>query len=186
MTWVLVGRLGRPHGIRGGLRVFFEQENSEILLPKMTVRVGSSVEDARPWTVRKVYGQGDRLELEGLDQRQEAERFCHQNLYVHREDFAPLNEDELYLVDFVDAEVVHVDGSRLGQLVAFGDNGAQPLADIKTETGQVVTIPFVPGIVVDLCEDKKQVTLDPPEGFFSGEMVVAASDASPNAKGKKK
>ena len=186
MTWVLVGRLGRPHGIRGGLRVFFEKENSQILQPEMSVRIGERAEDSRQWSVRKIYGQGDRIELHGLDQRNDAEALRGHNLYVRREDFVPLPDDEMYLVDFIDAEVLHVDGSHLGRLVSFGDNGAQPLAEIKTERGELVSVPFVPGIVASLCEKTRQVVLDPPDGFFSGEMAVAAPQNPPKEKGKKK
>ncbi len=67
-------------------------------------------------------------------------------------------------------------GEPLGKVLSFGDNGAQPLADVQCADGRIVTIPFVPGIILALDEERKVVTIDPPEGLFFGEMAVASEE----------
>ncbi len=175
MNWVLVGRLGRPHGIRGGIRIHSYHALSDLLNEGMRLRVTVSQSVTKDAVVRKIYGQGDLLELEGINDRDAAETLRGCEVQAHRDDFSALADDEIYLVDFLGAQVRLPDGSRLGTIVAFGDNGAQPLADVKSEDGKVVSMPFVPGIIVELDEEKKEVIVDPPEGLFSGDMAVATT-----------
>jgi 16S rRNA processing protein RimM len=179
MTWVLVGRLGRAHGIRGGIRIHTYHEQSDLLTEGMRLRVAVSKTVSKNLVIKKVYGQGDLLELEGIQDRNGAEELRGCEVEADRADFSALDDDEVYLVDFLGAQVRLPDGTPLGTIVAFGDNGAHPLADVKPENGDVVAMPFVPGIIVELDEEKKEVIVDPPEGLFFGDMAVAAK---PNTK----
>lgn len=184
-SWVRIGAVIRPHGIRGELKLYLDNPDSELLKKGLCIRLVPAKRPAQTFTVAAVFGQGDRVRLEGLNDRNLAETWRQAVLEARREDFPPLAEDETYLVDLIGAEVRAEDESLLGVIDAFSDNRAQPLAEVKTPGGEVVSMPFVPGIVTDLDEEAGVVWVDPPEGLFFGEAEVA-DKAPPKKKRRRK
>jgi 16S rRNA processing protein RimM len=170
--WILLGHVARPHGIRGGLRLHLENPNGEAMREGVTVRLELKGK-ARSHLVERLYGQG-LLQLEGIATREAAEGLRGAAVLLRRSELPPLDDDEAYLIDLLGAEVRDEAGKVLGTLVAFSDNGAQPLAEVKTASG-IVLVPFVPPLVVDANEVAGVVVLAPPEGLFEGEAVELLS-----------
>lgn len=181
-AWVRIGVVGRPHGVRGALRIHLDNPDSELLDPGLSVRLRKE-ERARVreavYAVANVFGGGDRVELEDLGDRDDAEAWRGAEVAVRREDFPPLEEDESYLIDLVGARVTDPAGRELGVIEAFTDNGAQPLAVVRTTAGPV-DLPFVPGLVASVDEAAKVVVVDAPVGLFEGEAEEAAPEPHPH------
>lgn len=170
--WIYVGRVARPHGVRGGLRLHLENPDGDVVRVGVALRLEGADGPAREVVVTRVYGHGN-VDLEEIADRDDAESLRDARVYVRRSDFPPPDEDEAYLVDLLGAEVRHVDGRVLGVLERFSDNRAQPLAEVRlpdeapaVDGSRLVLVPFVPGIVVDVDEAAGRVVLDPPLGLF--------------------
>lgn len=181
-AWVRVGVVARPHGVRGGLKLHLDNPDSELLRPDLTLRLGDDEH-----VVVRVLGDA-RVMLADVSSREAAEALRAREVFVRREDFPPPSEDEAYLIDLVGARVVHADDGRLlGVVERFSDNGAQPLAEIKTPAGGGLRLmPFVPGIVTDVDEAAGVITVAPPEGLLEGEALEAGAPEGEAAKKKKK
>jgi 16S rRNA processing protein RimM len=162
--WVVIGRVARPHGVRGALKLHLDNADSETLRKGLVVRVGD-----REMKIAKVSG-GHRYAFEGLDDRNDADALRGKPVAVRREDLPAIDDEEFYLVDVIGLEVFDEGGARLGELKAFSDNGAQLLARVKT-AGGVVEVPFVRPILVAIEEDR--VILAPPGGLFDDDAEVA-------------
>lgn len=118
----------------------------------------------REFCVQRVQ-PGCRVHLSGLASRTEAEAWRGAGVWIRREDFPKLACDELYLVDVLDKFAYLPNGRLLGRVVAFADNGAQPVVCIKTEDRRMVEIPFVKPIVHAVRPDGG-IVVNPPAGLF--------------------
>jgi 16S rRNA processing protein RimM len=168
--WVRVGVVARPHGVKGGLKLHLDNPDGALLRNGLVLRVGDDEH-----VVTRVYGPS-LVELESVSGRDAAEALRSKEVQARREDFPEIDDDEAYLVDLLDARIRHVDGRELGTIVGFSDNNAQPLAEVKLAAGGHALMPLVPGIVTDIDEDARVVTVDPPEGLLEGDAVAASDE----------
>jgi 16S rRNA processing protein RimM len=166
-TWVRLGVVGRPHGVRGALKVHLDNPKSTALRAGRKVRL--VVQDSAAMHDVVAYG-GGVLSLGGVVDRDGAERLTHAIVEIARVDLG----DDVLLIDVIGRDVVDVDGRALGRIVRFHDNGAQPVAELKTPDGRAVLVPFVAPIVVALGE---QVVLAPPRGLFDEDEAIVVEDS---------
>ena len=178
MSWVRIGQIGRPHGVWGAVRLQLDNPDTELLRPGLRLQLALG-ETRQHVTVREVSADLSRVSFDEVSGRDAADALKHAVVYAHRDSFAPLDDDEFYLVDVIGADVFGVDGARLGRVRSFSENTAQPIAEIDADRG-LVAVPFVPGIVRAVDVDAGRVVLDPPGGLFDGEPEVAAPPPAPS------
>jgi 16S rRNA processing protein RimM len=167
--FVRIGVVGRPHGVRGALKIHLDNPKGRTLVAGLTVRcvaAGRSVEH-----VIKSVG-GGVVAFEGLDDRSAAEALVHAEVQVRRRDLAA-DGDGVFLVDLVGAPVTDGAGATLGTLKGFTDTGAQLLAEIASAGGRVVLVPFVAPILV---QAGPPIVLAPPTGLFNDDDALVADD----------
>jgi 16S rRNA processing protein RimM len=146
-----VGRIGRPHGIRGEVVVRLTTDRDERLAPGATLQ-----SDAGELVVVRSRPHQDRwiVAFRGHDTREAAEALRGRLLRAE-----PLDDpDELWVHDLVGASVETTAGERVGACVAVVANPAADLLEL--DTGALVPVVFV----VD--RGPGRVTIDPPDGLF--------------------
>lgn len=169
---VVVGRIGRPHGIRGEVTVEPRtDEPDERFAPgAILMRAGT---DTTVTVVRSHWHSGRLLlTLEGVDDRNGAEALRGTLLEVDRDvDELPADDDEFYDTSLLDCSVVTVDGSVVGIIRDIAHLPAQDLLVIQTPSGAEVLVPFVTEIVPEVDIAGRRVVIDPPPGLLddSGE-----------------
>jgi 16S rRNA processing protein RimM len=146
---VLMGVIGRPHGVRGLAHV-----RSYTAEPADLPGYGPFSDGAgRCFTLRWA-AEGIAAITELVDgaarpvaDRTAAERLVNTRLFVARARLPATDEDEFYLADLVGLEAVGADGAVLGQVAAVHDYGAGASLEIGT-----LLIPFTRACVpvVDL------------------------------------
>lgn len=148
---LIVGRIGRPHGVRGEVYVSLLTDREDRLA--VGARLGTPdggevvVAASRPSNGRWL------VTFEGFD-RTRAERMTNTELLADPVD----DPDALWVHDLIDSRVVEVDGTERGRCVAVVANPAADLLEL--DTGALVPVTFVVGFVDGV------VTIDPPEGLF--------------------
>ena len=147
-----VGRTGRAHGVRGDLYVDLITDRVERLAP------GARLEIAGRWrtiTASRPAGRRWLVHFEGVDDRTAAEALAGQALLAE-----PIADrgDGIYVDQLIGAEVLLVDGTRVGSCVAVVDNPAHDLLEL--DTGALVPMVFVVTVA------EARVVIDPPEGLF--------------------
>lgn len=167
--FVRIGVVGRPHGVRGALKMHLDNPKGRTLVAGRVVRCvlpGQTVEH-----VVQSAG-GGVLTFVGLDDRTAAESLVHAEVQVRRKDLVG-DGDGVFLVDLVGAPVVDGAGAALGTLKGFIDTGAQLLGEVATPDGRVVLVPFVPPILV---QAGPPIVLAPPQGLFNDDAAIFADD----------
>lgn len=154
---LVVGRVGRAHGLRGEIAVRFTSNRPERAEPGSVVYAADRelvIVTSRPHQDRVL------VRFEGVDDRTAAEALQGLELSAARleGDDAELPEGELWVHEVVGAEVQDRSGATVGRVVAVEANPAHDL--LVLDGGALVPMVFVveqrDGVVV----------VDPPEGLF--------------------
>jgi 16S rRNA processing protein RimM len=154
---VLVGEIGRPHGVRGlvRLRAFTAEPAAIATYSPLTDETG-----AKRFVV--TLKGGDIAAIEGVADRDAAQRLTGTRLYVERERLPPPGDDEFYLTDLIGLPAVTEGGEPLGSIRAVEDHGAGAFIIVEGE-GREHLLPFTRAVVpvVDLAGGR--VTVVPPD-----------------------
>jgi 16S rRNA processing protein RimM len=146
-----IGRVTRPHGLRGEVVVDLTTDRVERLMPGTVLASDAgdlTVAAARPHHHRWI------VAFEGHDRREAADRLRGLALRA-----APLDDpDALWVHDLVGSEVVTVAGDVAGTCVAVVANPASDLLEL--DDGALVPVVFV------VERRAGRVTIDPPEGLL--------------------
>jgi 16S rRNA processing protein RimM len=155
---VAVGRVARPHGIRGALKIQLHDPDSTTLLEVRTVTIAGrshAVERARP------HGVGAALvELHGIATIEQADALRGQLVEIDRADlaFAP---GEYLVADLVGCEAFDPQGRALGAVVELYHNGAHDV--LVLTTGHMV--PLVDEWVVAVDLEARRIVVEPHLAF---------------------
>jgi 16S rRNA processing protein RimM len=149
-----VGRIGRPHGLKGLVHVDLTTDRTERLDPGTRLFAGdewleveTSARHGQTWLVRFV----------GVDGRDGAERIANRPLRAE-----PIDDPDAHWVhEMVGAAVVEVNGTERGRCVAVLANPAHDILELDTGA-------LVPAIFIESVADGV-ITIDPPEGLFDFE-----------------
>jgi 16S rRNA processing protein RimM len=140
-----MGVIGRPHGVRGLLRVQSYTSDAADL-----PRYNPFVDDrGRVWNVAwKGEGVAEVRDVAGkaVADRTEAEKLVNVRLYVPRERLPATDPDDYYIADLVGMRAVRADGGSLGAVIAVHDYGAGTSLEIVGEAGAVM-VPFTQACV---------------------------------------
>ncbi|MBU0554078.1 ribosome maturation factor RimM [Myxococcota bacterium] len=169
MTLIPLGRFGRPHGVRGGLRLWPFNPSSELLHAGRTIRVGASPQATRAYEVEALRedAKGIVVQLRGVEDRAAAEALVNQQWFEPREAFPPLDEGEIYFVDLIGLRVEAEDGAPIGEVVDVLDAGGADLLVIQEGAHQHL-VPNVPAFVLKIDVAERRVIIRPIEGLLEG------------------
>lgn len=157
---ILLGVVGRPHGVRGLLHV-----HSYTADPRDLAGYGPLLdEQGRTWSLT---WRGDAVaELrdaagQGVPDRTAAEKLTNTRLYVERDRLPPAGDEEFYLSDLVGLQAVGPAGETLGEIAVVHDYGAGTSLEI-TRAGQPLLVPFTRACVPEIDLSAGRVVVVPP------------------------
>lgn len=174
---LLMGTAGRPHGVRGDLKVAPETDDPSRFSGLARVFIGPTAEQSverTVTTVRYQYPKGRTvvlLTLGGMTGREGAEALRGQRVFALDTDLPPLGDDEVFLHDLVGFDVMEADadgaptGRSLGTVRDLFE-GAQLLFAIARASGPDVLLPDVPEFVLETDVPGRRLLVRPPEGLF--------------------
>lgn len=165
---LVVGRIGRPHGVRGELTVEVRTDS-----PELRFAPGSSLstdpESAGPLVIDEVRWHSGRLLLTfaGVRDRNAAETLRNVRLVVDvPDDETPDDPEEFYDHQLVGLRAVGLDGAELGTVTEVLHLPAHELLSVRTSEGREVLVPFVTEIVPEVDVRAGCVRVTPPPGLF--------------------
>ena len=165
---VVVGRLARPHGLRGEMSVEVLTDFPERFVPGLAVvAAGPSGDRRRELVLASVRPAGERLlvSFEGVSSRTEADVLRGLDIAVPKGSEVPRPEGFVYHCDVEGCRAVDRSGRVLGVVAALDEVGGRPLLTLRTPAGER-DVPFVEPIVVSVDVGRKLVVLDPPAGLL--------------------
>lgn len=168
---VHVGVVGKPHGVRGEVKVVPHVDEPERLSSVDVVYLGRTAENAVRTEVEGLRFQHSKkgitmlMKLQGHDTPEAVQDLRGWNVLVH-ESTLPLAEDEVFADDLVGFEVVDTEGTVLGRVEQVLDMPAQIVYEIRRQDGGVSLVPGVEEFVVEIDTGARRMILAPIEGLL--------------------
>jgi 16S rRNA processing protein RimM len=151
MALLEIGRVAKPHGLRGEVVVQMVSDRPDRLAPGALFEAGDrrlEVIEARPHQGRYL------VRFAGVEDRNAAEQLRGLALLAESVD----DPDVLWVHELIGSRCVELDGTERGTVVSVIDNPAADLLEL--DTGALVPISFL------VSHEAGVVTIDPPAGLF--------------------
>lgn len=161
---VVVGRIVKPHGIRGELVVEPSGGTLGTLSPGTPIRIGEGY-DGRLTALRPHQGRW-LVCVEACTDRDRAEALRGGELRVDSQRLAPLRSGEWYVHDLVGWQVRDRHGGLNGDVVAVIEGGPHDYLEVRPADGSdLVLVPMVLDWLVETDETARQLLLELPPGL---------------------
>jgi 16S rRNA processing protein RimM len=165
---VVVGRIGRPHGVKGDVSVEVRTDEPErrlatgaVLRTEPAVVGPLTIVDARVHSGRLL------LRFDGCTDRGDAERLRNVLLLVDVDaDERPEDPEEFYDRQIVGLRVEAVDGTTVGELAEVLHLPGQDVLSVRRPDGRESLVPFVHEFVPEVDLDGGRIVVDPPAGLL--------------------
>lgn len=173
--WLIVGRVTKPHGIRGGVTADIITDFPERLTGDMEVGLGPAEGPAKFLKTHAVRAHRGRwlLEWDGVRDRDAAEEL--RGLYLF---LPPLSREELPEGFFYEHHLVGLDcrspeGEALGRVIGLDlETGGQTRAVVERE-GREFLVPWVDAFIRGVDLEAGVVTIDAPPGLLDDDADEA-------------
>jgi|TARA_B110000438_G_scaffold137689_1_gene133011 16S rRNA processing protein RimM len=164
---VPLGKIIKPHGIRGEVKVRLYNCDSETLKMGQSVWVKSEGNDPIIYVIEKLNLQSDksRLKFKNVNDRNSAELLRDFTLSVCRDEFPETVDEEFYLVDLIGFNVIDQAGKKVGKVSDIMENPANDILMILDGDKEHL-IPMVDDFVTLFDFEKKQVTINLIDGLI--------------------
>lgn len=176
---ILLGVIGRPHGVRGLVRV-----TSYAATPAAIVSYGPLFDPRGRRFVLRWRGEGiaEIAELvdgaeRRVDTRMEAEKLTNTQLFVDRGVLPDAGPDEFYLADLVGLAALDPTGVLLGEVTTVHDYGAGASLEITRPGEPTLLVPFTRAAVPAIDIPHGWVTIAPPEEIVVDDGPLQAEGA---------
>jgi len=167
--YLTVGRVVRPHGLRGRLRVQLFSNEGE-LLPGATVYLSQGEEAPagaarRVESVAPIKGAVVLVELLGVDTAETAEALRGATVWMARADLPRLEAGAYYVADLIGSRVETVAGEVLGELSDVLETGTADVYVVRGEAGEVL-LPATREVVREVDVAAGRIVVEPLPGMF--------------------
>lgn len=158
-SFLAVGRVVRPHGVRGALRVAALSELIHSLTPSTKVYLGPEHEPAIVRDFRS-HGRDFLLILERCEDRSAAEHWRDKVVHIRFEQAQALPEGVFYHWQILGLQVITQQGEILGEVTKILETGANDVYVVKDESGVELLLPAIESVVLDVDLDKSRITVN--------------------------
>ena len=168
--YLVVGRVRRPHGVRGEVRVEIVSDRPTRLKDFSHYYLSSpkSPEVVRRYPVERarIHGKVLLLKLAGCDDRDAADRLRDELVQIPIDQAAPLEEGEYYYHQLIDIEVQTEEGQSLGRIVEVLETKANDVYIVHGAHGEVL-IPAIRDVVRELNLELGTIVVRPLKGMLA-------------------
>jgi 16S rRNA processing protein RimM len=160
---VAIARVLAPHGIRGELKCAVLTDFPRRFASTERVYLGPQ---RQPFAVARSRLQGHfvLLKLEGLDSRDDADRWRNAIVQVPRAERVRLPRGHYFWEDIIGLEVRDEDGTRLGCVRDILQTGANDVYVVDTDGGELL-VPAIKDVVKRIDPAKGEMTVHLLEGM---------------------
>ncbi|MGA1449635.1 MAG: ribosome maturation factor RimM [Candidatus Nanopelagicales bacterium] len=171
---VVVGRIGRPHGVKGEINVEVLTDNPEQRFqPQSKLKLQNS---EKTLTVKSIKLSQKKLLVffEEIQDRNQADEYKGQYLTLDLDESEiPTEGDEFYDQQLIGLKAFDQNQVNLGEIIDVIHGAAQDLLVIKTPENKQVLVPFVDEIVPEVNVLEKTLLITPPKGLFDDQAIEA-------------
>jgi 16S rRNA processing protein RimM len=167
VSLIACGRLGRPHGVRGALRIWPFNVDTDLIRAQRPLTIGRSPKRTRTLTIRSARrdAKGWIVTFDGIIDRDAAAHLTNATWFETREDFGHTADDEVFIADLVGLAVSTESGEALGTIKDVWQAGAADVLVIRGARGEHL-VPNVPEFVLRLDPANPPAIIRPIDGLL--------------------
>ena len=169
ITLVHIGKVLRPHGLKGELCIDIYADSPFLLDRVSRIYLQRQGHKPKPFAVEGWQPHGKRIILR-LDRiegaRDEAARWTGADILMRSRDLPQLEEGEYFCHQLVGCDVVLPDGDHLGRLEAAQSYAGREVWTIVTPEGQEILFPAENDFVRTADLAAGRIVIDPPDGLL--------------------
>jgi 16S rRNA processing protein RimM len=157
-NYLRVGVISSTHGIRGEVKVFPTTDDlrrfddlTEVILDTGKELIPLEVEGV------KYFKQQAILKFKGIDDINEIEKYRGKDLLVSRDNAVKLHENEYFIYDLIDSEIITDTGEALGILTEILTTSANDVYVVKTPDHKEILIPSIKECILNVDVEQKKI-----------------------------
>lgn len=162
---IKVGKITNTHGLRGDVKVYpyTDKENFENYTSVMIDGLEGTQKVAQVRYNKNMV----ILKLKGFNHIDDVEVLRNKEVFIYKEDLAPLAEDEFYIVDIIGSSVEDESGNKLGTVKDYLTHTSQAVFVVKKAGGGEFMVPHVDAFVISIDIEAKRVVVKLIEGLIA-------------------
>jgi 16S rRNA processing protein RimM len=170
---VPIGRVVKPHGIKGRVKVAYFGEDLDRFLLYREVIIRDPAGRAQTFEVVEAVPQPPRiiLTLKGIQTLEDTDSLINREILVPRETLPELAEDEFYWIDLLGMGVETVEGKRLGTVKTIFPTGAHDVFVVEGCRREIY-LPTTADVIKRVDRERSLVTVRWMEGLWEAEDEV--------------
>ncbi|MGH2621852.1 MAG: ribosome maturation factor RimM [Anaerolineales bacterium] len=159
-----VGRVLRPHGVRGDLLVDAYSDELQAVQPESEVFLGSPGTSHTVISVRPHQGRFLLKVSECVD-RTQAEQFRGLEVRILMNRVGPLPAGVYYHRQILGLQVIEVGGRVLGEVGEILETGGNDVYVVRAASGAELLLPAISSVILDIDLEKGQIQVAIPQGL---------------------
>lgn len=173
MDWISIGEITKTHGLKGELKFHPSMDETWVVKVKQ-VRLGfeNPLEDCLDYNVQSIRGK-DRpfiIKFKEIDDIEAASKLSGHTLYIPRDQFPDLPENEYYWFQVEGLKVYDEGGCFYGnveEIIRTGSNDVYVVRDDKRE----LLLPMIDSVVKTIDLEARKLIFHPLEGLLEDTSV---------------
>jgi len=167
-----IGRLGKPHGVRGEVKVIPLSDDVDRFLGIRTVLIGRDAKGAKAYSVSSIRphvskkGLAILLSVNEIQDRDVIDSFRGQTLFAQVSELPHGAEHEVLNTDITGYTAINEEGDELGTVAEIIDRPPQNLLVLTTREKGDVMIPFVSEFVKSVDAERRMIVVSVIEGML--------------------
>ena len=159
-VYLTIGRLGKPHGLDGGIVFYVITDFPERLKKGKKVFIGESKLPVQIQSVKE-HSRGLIFQFEEFNTIDEIEVFKSQYVYVDSQELPKLPEGEYYHHQLIGLQVFDPQGIEIGILQSILETGANDVYLIKNNDQKEILIPALLDLIKKIDIENKIMIITP-------------------------
>jgi 16S rRNA processing protein RimM len=167
-NFIAIGRVSRPHGVNGEISIeYFNRDDLDAFSRYEVLFIQGDEESPRPYRPTKVrpHKQGILAQLEGIKNKEEAERLRGKLVLVAPGALPRLDEDEYYWHEILGMRVITEGGGVVGEVTEIFPTGSNDVYVVR-QGKQEYLIPAIKEVIIAIEKDTRTIIIRPLEGLL--------------------
>ena len=159
--WIVIGRFGRPHGLKGFISVIPFTDPPENLLQYNNWHIS---QDDAPWqpivhTDTRMHSRHILTQVKGYPTRESLEALTNANIAVPAQQLPELPAGEFYWHELVGMSVVTVTGRPLGNVTDLMPTGSNDVLIVEGEKRMLIPY-LLDDVIINIDPDQRCIEVD--------------------------
>ncbi|KTD63382.1 ribosome maturation factor RimM [Legionella shakespearei] len=159
-NWVVIGKFGRPHGIKGFVTVhsFTEPRDNILGYTDWHAFLNNQWQPVKLLHV-EVHNKTIVAQIEGYPERELAAHLTNVEIAVQKSQLASLEPGEYYWHQLVGMDVINQKGQSFGKVMEIMPTGSNDVLVVQGEKRHL--IPYLPGqFIINIDDSQHVITVD--------------------------